>query len=296
MKAANLSGGGTKITEEFGAIYGLHKLGFYPDIISGVSAGSVLSVPYALRRFDKMREILLNFTLRAFFKKPPVNNKGQITLGAKIRAIRGEITLGDQSNLVKTLSEVISKDDFRHYQEGRYAVCVVEAIDFRTGKKEIFNLKHTDTTYEKYLEYVLASSSIPIFTYPVRVGNKILYDGGVRDHIASEYVLNNFDVTECISIYSRPQDYKVEDIHWNPKNILDVLERTFEIINIEISKNDEKIEKVLCKEKNIPLTQIFLPKIMKSVYDTNKDRLYQSYITGIEVATKTYKGGNYGIQ
>lgn len=283
MKHLGISGGGTKIGGLFGAAESLLEKGYQPDIISGISAGAILAVPLALGKLDQIREIVLNLELDTFFNKKPVNKKGKITLGAIWNIITGKPYLGRQDNVRKVLSQVVSKMDFVEYQLGDYPVCIVGAIDFLTGKREYINLKDTKLSYEDFLHYVNASGSIPVFTAAEEIGGKYLYDGGVRDHIGTPWMLQNFEIKETVSIYSRPQDFNISD-NSKPKNALDVLQKTIDIMNVEISKNDEAQEDTICKNKHIKQTKLFLPRIMQSVYDVDKGRLRANYLKGKEIA------------
>ena len=89
------------------------------------------------------------------------------------------------------------------------------------------------------LDWVLASASIPVYTPPFKYNGYYYYDGGVRDHNPGPWVLENHgkDITNLISVYSRPADYNMIDQNWSPKNVYKVLERTIEILQVEISKS-----------------------------------------------------------
>jgi len=294
MKLLNLSGGGTKIGAIFGAAETLIlDKGFKPDVISGISAGAILTVPIALGKFDELREIVTNFNLSTFFSSPPVNKKRKLRLSAILNIFR-KTYLGKQDNLVKELSKLVTEEEFNQYKIGNYAACIIGTVDLGTGKKYKYNCK--ELLYEEYLKLVLASASIPVFT--PYVGFKLPYinqdelflvDGGVRNHILSSDVLLMYPrISECVSIYSRAKDYKINKTY-SPKNIVDVLNRTLDIMNIQISKGDEALEKAICREIQAELYQIFIPSTMQGVYDTDKVRLSASYLSGKFHALEVYK-------
>jgi hypothetical protein len=68
--------------------------------------------------------------------------------------------------------------------------------------------------------------------------------------------------------------------------VLSILERYVDITNTEISKNDERIEQEICMRRGIPYRAIYLPRIMKSVYDVDPGRLKAMYEAGREAAEK----------
>ena len=290
MKHLGISGGGTKIGGLFGAAEQiiLNK-GFKPDIISGISAGAVLSLPLALGKFEDLRNLVVNFTYDDFFSKKPMNKDGKPTIGAFIRAVMGKPYLGRQDNLEKKLTELISRSEYEAYQnDNSKPDCIVCSVDFVTGKRFFYSLKDRTVDYNKFPKVVNASASIPIWTNPIELmeqGKKrILYDGGVRDHIASHWILSESDyanrITENVSIFSRPANYDILSEDYENKNLIDVLMRYIDIVNTEVSKNDEQLADAECKAKGIKNTKIYLPKIMENVYDVNPSNLLAMYEAG----------------
>ena len=162
----------------------------------------------------------------------------------------------------------------------------VSSIDFKTGSRNVVNLKKIDD-YEVMVKNVMASASIPIFVESVKLDNKILFDGGVRDHSIAYWVMKNVPgITHCVSVFSRPKDNKL-DQDWEEKNVLSVAERTIEIQNVEISKTDEQQQVDYSQLKGIKLTQLFLPSTTKSMYDVDKGRLDKMRDLSIEIAKNT---------
>lgn len=289
MKHLGISGGSTKIAGLTGAALEVIKTYKYqPDIISGISAGSILALPIVLGKWDMLEKAVKNLKLSDFFDIAPVNSKGKFTFKAIWRLIIGKSSLGRQKNLINKLKEFVSEVEYTQYQHSENMPTIyIGTVDFKTGSRYYFNLKDVKYTYEMYLKIVLASSSIPIFIEEVdmNIDNKqvYLFDGGVRDHIGTPWILQNVKgITETISIYARPEDYKIEE--WRPSNVLSVLERYVDIVNVETSKSDEMLEDLLCEAKKIKQTKIFLPQVLTSLYDTDNVRLSILFNRGREVA------------
>lgn len=296
MKHLGISGGGTKIAGLFGVAEALIlEKKFKPDVISGISAGAILSLPLALGKLDEVRELVLNFTLDDFFSSSPVKENGGFTGAAIWRVLTGKPYLGKQENLEKKLRSIVSEAEFLAYQkDNTKAACIVGAVDFITGGRKFFNLKKV--SYADFPKVVNASSSLPIFTkgFQMKVDGEdtYLYDGGVRDHIATAYILeeseykDQFD--ESISIFSRPEDFKVLPNEFNDKNVMAILSRYIDITNVEVSKNDEFHLDEVCRVKKIRNVKLYLPRVMKTVYDTDPQRLRQIYQAGL-VEGRKYK-------
>src|SRR5687768_7230011 len=131
MKHLGISGGGTKIAGLFGVAETLMiEKNFKPDVISGISAGAILSLPLALGKFDEVKKMVLSFTLKDFFSDPPVKENGKFTMGALWRVVTGKPYLGKQENLEKKLKAMISKEEFESYQiDNSKPTCIVGAVD-----------------------------------------------------------------------------------------------------------------------------------------------------------------------
>src|SRR5687767_5122260 len=127
MKHLGISGGGTKIAGLYGVAEALLvEKKFKPDIISGISAGAILSLPLALGKFKEVKELVLNFTLDDFFSKKPVKQNGKFTLGALWRVLSGKPYLGKQGELEKKLRAIVSQEEFLAYQkDDSKPVCIV---------------------------------------------------------------------------------------------------------------------------------------------------------------------------
>jgi predicted patatin/cPLA2 family phospholipase len=154
------------------------------------------------------------------------------------------------------------------------------AVDYNSGDKVIYALD--SLSYEGYLQAVLASSSIPAYVDGVTIGNKLLYDGGVRDHILSRWVLERFEsseIDEIVSVYSRPKEAKPSQ-DFKFRNILDVIKRTLELMTIEVSLSDEQAEVDWCNNRGIQRRAYHLPKLLSSTYDVDKEKIKQLYIIG----------------
>ena len=290
----NLSGAATKIAGLAGASdYTFNILGYRPTDITGISSGALLAVPIAMRMWDNLRDLSQTFPLEDIFDRKPVNEKNKITFKAKIRAIVGKVSLGTQNNLYKTLRNIISEETFHRYQDGEYPNVWIGSVDFKTGSRYIVNIKEKKYSYEDYLFLVNASASIPLAVEPVIYNDMVLYDGATRNHILSAWALENMEnVRESISIFARPEKYDdILDSTWKPKNMISVFERYSDINLIEVSKRDEKEERLLVEifnnrrpKNKIKNAQVFVPSIIKEMYDTDPVKLRKLYNSGFKAA------------
>lgn len=303
LKHLGISGGGTKISGLFGAAEVIiFDKNYRPDLISGISAGAILAVPLAMAMHhqdirEKIKEKVLNLKQSDFFNRAPVTEEGSVKkLNALFKIIFGESALGEQENLKKTISEIITRTEFARYvNDDKYPVCIVGTVDFYTGKRFYFNLKKVG--YEHFLDFVNASGSLPIFTpgyatsdtlfdfenetngYP----KALLFDGGVR---------YRNKIKENVTIFSRPAHVEgildPKDFEGN-KDILKILARYVDITNAEISKNDEEREAELAALLKLDVHRtIYLPRVLRDVYDINPQKLKELYEAGKRVVNEQW--------
>lgn len=315
LKHLGISGGGTKIAGLFGAAETIiFDKNYRPEIISGISAGAILAVPLAMSMHhpdirQKIKEKVLNLQQGDFFNRPPVNEDGSIRkINALVKVIFGAQSLGEQENLKKTISEIIGRQEFgRYVNDSKYPVCIVGTVDFYTGKRFYFNLKKVG--YEHFLEFVNASGSIPIFTpgYATsdqlfdfenetsRYPHHLLFDGGVRDHSPTAKILESAEyrnkIKENVTIFSRPakadEILNPDDFQGN-KDIVKILARYVDITNAEVSKNDEEREAELANILKLAFHRtIYLPRVLRDVYDINPQKLRELYNAG-KLAVEQY--------
>jgi len=298
MKSFNMSGAATKISGMYGAMtVALLEYNYNPDVISGISSGTILSMISALlKEHPELQELVYekvtNFKTKEFMSKPPFNDKGKITVNAGLRVITGKPSLGKQDNLVATLGGIITRPLYNEYIRGidKYPDVVIGTVDYTDGKRKYFDVRKDKLSYEEYLKYSNASASIPIAVEPVDYHGRPLFDGGVRDHIGAPFMLKEScyadKITSTLNIFSRPEDYQLADTNWSieGKSVFDVAFRTFDIMNIEISKNDEIQIIAESLSRGLDSKIIYLTNYMESLYDTDKSRLILSYNEGIREA------------
>lgn len=314
LKILNISGGGTKIFGEAAVVKALYEGGLNPDIITGVSAGSYLAVPIAMRMFNEIDQMQQHLNLDTMFDPAPVNEKGKITIGAAWRVIKGSYWLGDQRKSLDLLKAVITPEIFSKYKQGwmldgkpdrngiqdmiYFPDVFLLSVDIRSGANNLVRVR--DLTYEQYLDQTLASGSIPVFTkgvdstkyqYDIKAnryfenGRALLFDGGIRNHIASTIIIEDIisrgkeTIDEVISVYARPKGYDIsKPSDWMPSDISTSITRTIDIMEMQLSKSDEVLEKTYAKMHGFKLSQLFLPSdMLNGTYDVDQTRLKAFY-------------------
>lgn len=154
-----LSGGGARGFAHAGALKAIEEAGLRPDIIAGVSAGSVVSVLYAAGiKPDEMIKLFSEVKIRDLCEFSALSG-GLFKINRFKKFILKQ--LGDIKNLEElNIPTYIGVTDFDH---GRPA-------EFHTGEIG---------------DRMIASCSIPIVFYPVKIDGVKYVDGGVLRNMPS---------------------------------------------------------------------------------------------------------------
>lgn len=281
MKVLSISGGATKISGLYGKVETLvREFGYKPDIITGVSSGAILSVPVALGMWDKLKPIVLDFTTDDIFDIPPFKGES-FSFKGLLRVLLGKPSFGRQLKLRETLKNVVTEKDFVRFKMGVALKEIPEVFigvtNFNTG--QFIPIRVSTLSYKEYLDYTLASASIPLAVEAVKINGNYYYDGGVLHHTCASRIIDYYKerITHCITVYSRPEVPDKSYPNFNQIDASQVFKALTDLQTIQISLSDQHVEKLLCEKYNIRLKQAFCPKVLTSLYDTDPKRLRELY-------------------
>lgn len=200
-----LSGGGTRGFAHLGVLKAMEESGIKADIISAVSAGSVVGALYADGKSPE--EILEALTSKKLFSYL------EITIP--------KMGLVKMSGFEKTLKSLLKAEKF----EDLNIPLNVFAVNMNTAEYTCFNSGPLAIA-------VKASSSIPIIFPPVEINNELFTDGGL---------INNFPVEALEGKCKRIIGVSVNPlgIKKNLDNLKIIAERTFQV-NIRSHTLDRK--------------------------------------------------------
>ncbi len=130
------SGGSTKgvgIYEVWKKLILTYK--YEPQLISGISVSAILALPVAMNKWAEMDKVMDEFTLETIFNEVPVNEKGNLTLKALFRGIRGK-SLGKQENIIRLLDTIVGKEEFDKFRTSTKTPDIITmSVDIKTGKR-----------------------------------------------------------------------------------------------------------------------------------------------------------------
>ncbi|MBR5087144.1 MAG: patatin-like phospholipase family protein [Muribaculaceae bacterium] len=156
-----LSGGGVRGFAHIGALRALEDVGIKPDIIAGVSAGSVVASFYASgMTADEIFNLFSNIDMSKFLQVD-ISKSGFLKLDKFKRFIEKNLPVDNIEQL--PLPTIIAATDIEQQHE----------MPFTSGN---------------IAERVIASCSIPLVFKPVKIDGSYCVDGGVLHNLPSYYL------------------------------------------------------------------------------------------------------------
>lgn len=156
-----LSGGGVRGFAHIGALRALEDVGIKPDIIAGVSAGSVVAAFYAAgMSADEIFNIMGNVDMSKFLQVD-ISKSGFLKLDKFKKFIAKNLPVENIEQL--RLPTIIAATDIEQQHE----------MPFTSGN---------------IAERVIASCSIPLVFKPVKIDGSYYVDGGVLHNLPSYYL------------------------------------------------------------------------------------------------------------
>lgn len=263
------------------------EYGSVPHAVAGVSAGAYTAAVMAMRGAAVLEYEAMQIDMSLAFDSIPLNKKGKLTWSAWLNVLQGKNYLSNQDGRM-FLASIIEPIHFYDYQKRSSIDCWVVAVDVESGARVMWNLRTDPRSYQEMLDMVEASSRIPVMTQAVKVRGRWYWDGGNRDHNPSELLIGKYkEATELFSIYARPENFVVENKDW-AKGFVSTIMRSIEIFSVEISKTDERIEKMLCEANGIERKAVYLPRILKHYYDATPDKIKKLEQQAISLTSQAF--------
>lgn len=243
-KALVLSGGSIKGAFQAGAIAQLLESGFVPDAIYGTSVGSLNGSFLAeragrvVRRGEEPDWPELGRELESFWLED-LHSPAQV--GAQRRLfplvtslLRQEFEgLIDTSPLRALVAEQLDPENLRA-SPIRFFACAVNLV---TGEAT-----YASEDYSGILDYIMASTAIPIQMPYVTIGNTLYVDGGVREVAPLSRAIED-GAQDIVCIVCQPTE--LEGASFRPGNLLQFAMRLMEVVSNELINNDiERFRKV----------------------------------------------------
>ncbi len=236
-KALVLSGGSVKGAFQVGAIEAVLESGFEPDTIYGISVGA-LNGTFVCAEAGKMQsgQQAVNWrqigeNLAAFWKNN-IKQPSDIVSPRWLPTIVKDVLFDSFDGLVGTTP-------LRELVEDTISLknILASPVGLRIGTTNLLDgtLIITDPSNPDFIDYMLASASIPIMMPLSRIGGQILADGGVREIAPLRPAIRD-GASEIVAITCQPK--QMGSSVFDPRNLLQLIERTFDIMTNAIVDDD----------------------------------------------------------
>lgn len=265
-----ISGGAFYLRAQAAALYTVFSVyGKQPQYYIGTSAGAIISAVTAVLGVQKMWQFAASINPTQAINGNPFNKNGGLTLSAKMRILRGWAPV--KQSIIPILNTLISQKEWDTWRANRLSpLCFVTTCNIDTGERHTWDLKRYER--EKAFLIIEASARMQGLTEPVLIDGHLHWDGGQIDHNPA-HVLADLPIpfSEFISIWARPKEWNAEDMPMVDSGLVQRLFRMIDIDNIEKSINDEYKLKSICRDKNIPLKNIYIPRVLANYYDASPE-------------------------
>jgi NTE family protein len=248
-----LSGGGAKGAFQVGALEVLRNHGLTFDAISGISVGSLNGAMLATDQFEALLGVWQDLTPNKILRKNSLVMLARRFLSYKLGLSDPPVSRYHNKPLQRLMKEyLLDKKVNRPFHFGY--------VKLESGQYIQAIIRHTgDHTIDQAdLDRLLASTAIPVYFNPVKIGGANAVDGGLRNISPIKEVLP-YQPDRMVIIPTEPfeQDPKPTKV----RDILDIAFRSIEIMLDEIFKED--IDRFLtvnrlvrqAESKNLSLTK-----------------------------------------
>ncbi len=238
-KALVLSGGAAKGAFQAGAIKAIFESGFKPEFIYGISVGA-LNGTYICNEAGKQNQSIENLDWSTIATNLINFWKDNIKKPADIVEKRNWLSLA-WSFFRNTFDGLVDSSPIQNLVEKTVDMnnLYVSPIELKVGAVNIIDSKLTyaDPSYPGFIQYLIASASLPMIMPLIKIGNQPFTDGGVRDVAPLKIAIDN-GATDIIVVTCQPKD--LGGVEFDTGNLLHLTDRIFEIMVNEIVNNDLK--------------------------------------------------------
>lgn len=267
-----LEGGGMKGVYTAGVLDFFLDKGLEFKNVYGVSAGACTMSSFISKQRGRARDTFVDYLGEDFY------------MGFKSLLTTGDIFNVNMSyDLVPRYLNPFDYETFSKFEGNVYAV----VTNIETGKAEYAKL----TDMKKGIEYVRASSSLPLVSRNVKIDGKLYLDGGIADSIPIKKSMDDGNVKNVV-IMTKPVGYRREPESNLPLIRLRYLKypKVYELMkerHISYNKTLDYLEKASKEGKLFLIRPLEDTKIGR--LEKDKDKLNALYEAGYKDASDCYE-------
>ncbi|GAB2802692.1 hypothetical protein GCM10027275_56180 [Rhabdobacter roseus] len=297
MKALVLGGGSMKGAFQVGAIQAVMEKGFEPDMIYGISVGALNAAfltNEAGRQSIEEKKIDWPTTGRKLLEIWVKN----ITQPQNVALLRSRVSLGVYTLMSRfdglldpsPLHNLVRKQLEGFILRNSPVKIKVGAVNITSGE-----MVYASPDDEFFIDYVLASASLPMLMPPIAIGSKkdMFLDGGLREVAPIRKAIED-GATEIVLVACHSKQlYNREN--FSPRSIISLVERVRDItvnqiVNSDIGWAESYAERSVLRGKPIKLT-IIRPEapLLLDLQHFSSEDISRLIVDGYRVALETLK-------
>ncbi len=298
VKALVLGGGSLKGAFQVGAVMALFESGFVPDKLYGISVGCLnatfLANSAAKQQAEtgsvdwvKAGKYLIEFWIR------------NITQPSDVAVLRSRFRMG-YNTLMSRFDGLLDNAPIQNLIRQHVDIDALKTgpVSLKVGAVDIIDgdMRYAEATDPDFLDYVFASSALPILMPAVQIGGdhrQAFLDGGLRE-VAPLRVAIEDGATEiaCVACHAK----RVYNEKFNYRNLLNLMDRVKDItvnqlVNNDIAWAERFVEREHFHGRPLNLTVIrptepLSLNLMKFTSDDIGRMIVQGYQAGVDALKK----------
>jgi len=284
MRALVISGGGAKGAWGGGIAQALHEVQNKSwDLHIGCSTGSLLVTTIPNGEFDLLKKMYTSVNNDDIFSVNPYTDEGKLKKwNALWRIINGQTSLGESGNLRRLLRKYFTK---KKYYDLRLInkLVLITVTNVTTGQVKYFS--NIECEYDEFIDVIMASTSVPPIMDTVKINGDLYLDGGIMEHVPLAKAIE-MEAKEIDVIVHRPENYP--DECWTPRNMFDIITRSVDLLQREVSTSDVMIGQLLnIRQPGIKINFYYTPRLLTNnslVFNTKQ--MTDWWIEGYETIVK----------
>ncbi|NOX18736.1 MAG: BamA/TamA family outer membrane protein [Chlorobi bacterium] len=274
--ALALKGGGALGFAHIGAIEVIDSLGVPIDYVAGTSMGGLVGALYSLGySADEMKKFVLSINWKDLFNDSPPRselpylvkkNTGKFQVKLDLDYLKPKLPSGLISG--QKIYELFFKTSY--FYEGVKSFDDLP-IPFRCVGADLVTMKEVDFDKGSLALAMRSTMSIPTVFNPVRIGDKMIVDGGMINNYPVDVAKNmGADFVIGLNLVSKPKDADYFD------DLLKVLDRTSDIpryqklqstVNLADLNIDENIEGYSLQDFDVEKVKEIIARGKKAAYE-----------------------------
>jgi NTE family protein len=296
MRALVLGGGSMKGAFQVGVIQAVIENGFNPEMIYGISVGALNSTYLAHEANKQLNETgeikwehvsrkLLEFWVKNITQPNDISTlRSRVSLGVNTLMSRfdGLLDTAPLHNLInRTIDLEVLKNDAVKLKVG--------AVNIESGA-----IKYVTPDNPNFLDYVRASSAIPMLMPGIQIEGNLYLDGGMRDVIPVRQAIEDGATEIVIVACHSPHLYQPEGL--NARNLITLIERIRditinEVANSNINWAESAADRAVLRGKPMKVTVIRPPyplilDLQRFKSEDISRLIIEGYKTGMETLRK----------